>query len=128
MAKTGTGSVPSPESMKKIREQMGRAVAFVRSRETTKAISTVSFNELISYRIREIEGDDSHTLRDTETRFDGGQEVKVPVRRAKIYGRYLITELDRITALENTIFKLIDGLKKIDPAAFVAAYRGKNDG
>ncbi|MCA8938940.1 MAG: hypothetical protein KDB07_03995 [Planctomycetes bacterium] len=123
--KTATGSVPNKQAMRRIRKQLSDAVQFVRSREVTAAIASVSFNELIALQIRTLVGDDTDTLRSTETLYDGGKEVKVAVRRARVYGRYVITQRDRIDAMENTIESLVNGIKNIDPAAFVSAYEDK---
>ena len=120
------GTVPSKKAMRRIRKQLSDAVQFVRSREVTAAIQNVSFNELIALQIRELVGDDTDTIRSTQTLFDRGQEVQVAVRRSKVYGRYVITQRDRIDALENTIENLVNGIKQIDPEAFVSAFEDRN--
>jgi endonuclease YncB( thermonuclease family) len=96
-------------------------MAFVRGREVTQAISRVTFNELIAVEIKDLIGDESADFRTTVERVVDGKTVKVPVRRTRIHGRTVLTRLDEIDALENTIQGLVDGIKKIDPEALASA-------
>ncbi len=122
MAKsTGTGKVPDKKALRRIKTQLGNAATFVRSREKTQAISRVTFNELISGAIKELVGDDSANLRITEKRYAGGTEVDISLKRARVHGRVIFTQLDRVDALENTISKTIEAVRKIDPQALANA-------
>jgi hypothetical protein len=116
---TNTGSVPDKSRLRQIKKQLHNAASFVRSREQTEALLNTTFNERIQGHITELVGDDSANLRQTVKEFVGGREVEINVVRARIHGRVVRTKLDRITALENTIDRLIEGVRKIDPEALL---------
>lgn len=118
---TGTGTVPDKKALLNIKRQLGDAATFVRSREQTQAISKVTFNELIAQAIKELVGDSSANLRVTETLYAGGNPVEVSFVRTRSHGRVIYTQIDRLDALENTISKTIDAVRKIDPQALADA-------
>lgn len=116
--KNKQGTVPSGTALRQIRQRLADASTFIRAAEVSKALNNVGFDELLSLAIRELVGDDTDTLRETVTMYDGGQGVKVPISRARVYGRHVITKLDRINALENTVQGIIDQIKKHSPREF----------
>ena len=112
-----SGNVPSKKALQEIKRQLADAATFVRSREVTSAIQRVTFNELVAAAIKELVGDDSANLRGTVRMYDGKGTVDVPVARARVHGRVIVTKKDRINAMDNTIHALIDRIKQIDPQA-----------
>lgn len=123
---TGAGKALSSKNIKRIKRQLSDAAAFVRSREVTQSVGNITFNELIATALKELVGDDTASLRTTLKLFDGGKEVDVSVNRARVHGRVIITELDRINAIENTIGGLIRQLKKTDPNSVLSALSNTN--
>jgi hypothetical protein len=112
------GTVPSGTALRQIRKRLADAATLIRAAEVTKALSNVGFDELLSLTIRELVGDDTDTLRETVTMYDGGKGTSVPVTRAIVYGRVVITKFDRVNALENTVHGIIQQIKKHSPREF----------
>lgn len=125
--KTNSGLAVTKKNIQRIRTQLHDAFIFVRSRETTQAISLITFNELISTAIKELVGDDGSGKREVLKLYDGNQEYEMSVVKPKVHGRYIITALDRVNAIENTIIGLITQLRSIDPAALEQALADSDD-
>lgn len=116
--KNKKGTVPSGTALRQIRQRLADATSFIRAAEVTKALSNVGFDELLSLAIRELVGDDTDTLRETVVMYDGGKGVSVPINRARVYGRHVVTKLDRVNALENTVHGIIKRIKEHSPREF----------
>lgn len=105
----------SSKSLKSVRQQLHDAAIFVRSREVTQVIQGMSFDDFIADAIREMVGDDTQTLRETIEVFDGSKDVQIPVRKVKMDGRMVMTKMDQINAMENTLAGIVEKIKSIDP-------------
>jgi hypothetical protein len=116
--KNKKGTVPSGTALRQIRQRLADASTFIRAAEVSKALSNVGFDELLSQAIQELVGEGTDALRETVIMYDGGKGVTVPINRARIYGRHVITKLDRVNALENTVHGIIRRIKEHSPREF----------